>query len=78
MRTVYDGLDEPEDIQKCLNCKRKECTNCLGTTTAASEYRKKYYSKEVNIQRKRERDRKYNAERRKVNDLKKYLRGKGL
>ena len=21
--------DDPEDIQKCLNCDKPECTNCL-------------------------------------------------
>ncbi len=22
--------DSPEEIQQCLNCKKKTCTNCLG------------------------------------------------
>ena len=25
----YKGWDSPEDIQKCLNCRRSKCTNCL-------------------------------------------------
>lgn len=27
--------DNKEDIDKCLNCKKKECTNCLGNFFSA-------------------------------------------
>ena len=29
--------DSREDIEKCLNCTRKECTNCLGNFFSANE-----------------------------------------
>lgn len=27
--------DDQEDIQKCLNCTKEECTNCLGNFFSA-------------------------------------------
>ena len=29
--------DNPADIAKCLNCTKKECTNCLGNFFSANE-----------------------------------------
>lgn len=29
--------DSKEDINKCLNCTKKECTNCLGNIFSAGE-----------------------------------------
>lgn len=29
MTEIYSHGDTPEQIAKCLSCKRKECTNCL-------------------------------------------------
>lgn len=31
---TYDSM---EDIQKCLNCTKKECTNCLGQFYSAKD-----------------------------------------
>lgn len=28
-KTYVKGEDTPEEIQKCLHCTKKECTNCL-------------------------------------------------
>ena len=75
----YEG-DSPEDIQKCLNCKKKECDNCLSTTTAIKEYRKRYRSVDINIQRRKRyaQNKEKNREKAKIKALKKYLRENGL
>ena len=43
-RKDYFGCDNPNVIRACLNCKRKECNNCMDQVD-----RKKY-----NVRRKKE------------------------
>ena len=80
MSTERYETDSPEDIQKCLNCTKKECDNCLSSTTAIKEYRKRYRTQEMNIQRRKRyaQNKEKIKEKAKISALKKYLRENGL